>query len=70
MTDACGGIDPDDLDFVFDVGWRGTGARTPGPDAGAGLGLAIVKGLVEAHRGTVAVSNHGAGCRFLVRLPG
>ena len=70
VTDACGGIDPVDLGFVFDVGWRGTGARTPGPDAGAGLGLAIVKGLVEAHRGSVAVSNHGAGCRFLVRLPG
>jgi len=70
VTDACGGIDPGDLDSVFEVGWRGTGARTPGPDAGAGLGLAIVKGLVEAHRGTVAVSNHGGGCRFLVRLPG
>ena len=70
VTDACGGIDPGDLDSVFEVGWRGTGARTPGPDAGAGLGLAIVKGLVEAHRGTVAVSNFGGGCRFLVRLPG
>ncbi len=71
VTDACGGIDPDDLTSVFEVGWRGgSEARTPGPDAGAGLGLAIVKGLVEAHRGTVAVCNHAAGCRFLVRLPG
>lgn len=69
VTDACGGIDPDDLESVFDVGWRGNDARTPGPDAGAGLGLAIVKGLVEAHRGTVAVTNHEGGCRFVVRLP-
>ncbi len=70
VTDACGGIDPDDLESVFEVGWRGgNGARTPGPDAGAGLGLAIVKGLVEAHRGTVAVTNQGSGCRFVVRLP-
>lgn len=69
VTDACGGIPPDDLSSVFDVGWRGTSARTPGPDTGAGLGLAIVRGLVEAHHGTVTVSNHGAGCRFVVRLP-
>jgi signal transduction histidine kinase len=70
VTDECGGIDPDDLESVFEVGWRGgNGARTPGPDAGAGLGLAIVKGLVEAHRGTVGVTNHGPGCRFVVRLP-
>jgi signal transduction histidine kinase len=36
---------------------------------GAGLGLAIVKGIVEAHRGQVAVSNHAPGCRFVVTLP-
>lgn len=69
VTDACGGIDPADLESVFEVGWRGTGARTPDPDAGAGLGLSIVRGLVEAHRGTVMVSKHGTGCRFMVRLP-
>ena len=69
VTDGCGGIDPDDLATVFEVGWRGTPARTPGPDSGAGLGLAIVRGLVEAHRGTVGVTNHGDGCRFVVRLP-
>ncbi|TPG18429.1 HAMP domain-containing sensor histidine kinase [Pedococcus bigeumensis] len=69
VTDGCGGINPDDLASVFEVGWRGTPARTPGPDTGAGLGLAIVRGLVEAHQGTVAVTNHGNGCRFVVRLP-
>jgi signal transduction histidine kinase len=37
---------------------------------GAGLGLAIVRGIAEAHRGTVRVDNVGAGCRFLVELPG
>ncbi len=70
VTDACGGIEPEDLDRVFEVAWRGSHARTPEPDAGAGLGLAIVRGLVEAHQGTVRVSNHGDGCRFVVRLPG
>jgi signal transduction histidine kinase len=69
VTDACGGIPAHDLDRVFDVAWRGSQARTPGADIGAGLGLAIVKGIVEAHRGTVAVTNEAPGCRFVVRLP-
>lgn len=72
VSDECGGIPTEDLDRVFDVAWRGTAARTPEPGittAGAGLGLAIVRGIVEAHRGSVAVSNEAPGCRFLVRLP-
>jgi signal transduction histidine kinase len=71
VTDACGGIPDSDLPRVFDVAFRGQAARTPeNPDgAGGGLGLAIVRGLVEAHRGRVAVSNVGDGCRFLVHLP-
>jgi len=74
VTDGCGGIPDKDLPRVFDVAFRGEAARTPrsGEDhdgAGGGLGLAIVRGLVEAHRGAVAVSNVGGGCRFEVRLP-
>ncbi|WTX01155.1 HAMP domain-containing histidine kinase (plasmid) [Streptomycetaceae bacterium NBC_01309] len=69
VTDACGGIPEDDLERVFDTGWRGSHARTPGPDGGAGLGLAIVRGIVEAHRGSVGVVNIHGGCRFEVRLP-
>lgn len=68
VTDGCGGIAPADLARVFDAGWRGSAARTPG-DGGAGLGLAIVRGLVEAHGGSVTAANDGAGCRFEVRLP-
>jgi signal transduction histidine kinase len=70
VADACGGIPDPDLDRVFDVGWRGSHARTPDSGTGAGLGLAIVRGLVEAHLGSVAVANSGQGCRFVVRLPG
>lgn len=72
VSDECGGIPDEDLDRVFDVAWRGSQARTPEPfaaTAGAGLGLAIVRGIVEAHRGSVDVSNEAPGCRFLVRLP-
>lgn len=69
VTDACGGIPPEDLPRVFDVAFRGGPARTPQPDDGAGLGLAIARGLVEAHQGQIAVQNVGSGCRFVVRLP-
>lgn len=69
VTDGCGGIADDDLHRVFDVGWRGAGARTPEPGSGAGLGLAIVRGIVEAHQGEVTVDNVPGGCRFEVRIP-
>jgi signal transduction histidine kinase len=69
VTDECGGIPEDDLPRVFDVAWRGTDARTPGPEGGAGLGLAIVRGIAEAHHGDISVANTGRGCRFQVSLP-
>jgi signal transduction histidine kinase len=73
VTDACGGLSSDDMARVFDVAWQGSPARTPAPESplgkGAGLGLAIVKGIVEAHRGQVAVTNHAPGCRFVITLP-
>ena len=69
MSDACGGIPPDDLPRVFDVAFRGESARTPEPQAGGGLGLSIARGIVEAHSGQIAVRNAGPGCQFLIRLP-
>ncbi|SDD30806.1 sensor histidine kinase [Actinokineospora iranica] len=69
VEDACGGIPESELTRVFDVAFRGSAARTPGAHTGGGLGLAIAKGLVEAHHGAIAASNHGPGCRFEVRLP-
>lgn len=69
VEDGCGGIPEEDLPRVFEVAFRGSAARTPGDDGGAGLGLAIARGLVEAHRGTIEITNHGAGCCAVVRLP-
>lgn len=68
VADTCGGIPAADLPHVFDTGFRGERARTPG-DAGGGLGLAIAKGLVEAHDGDITVANTDGGCRFVVRVP-
>jgi signal transduction histidine kinase len=69
ISDACGGIPEPDLAHVFDVGFRGSTARTPSPDAGAGLGLAIARGIVEAHAGQISVVNKDGGCQFVMVLP-
>lgn len=73
VLDACGGIAPELLTRVFDVGFRGQPARTPAaePDGrtGAGLGLAITRGIVEALDGAVDARNTANGCRFRIRLP-
>ncbi len=68
VADTGGGIAEEDLARVFDAGFRGDPARTPGT-GGAGLGLAIARALVTAHQGDITVSNDGAGARFVVRLP-
>lgn len=84
VTDGGGGVPTEALNEVFATGWRGSPARTPGADmltggdagtgdqvvsGGAGLGLAIVRGIVEAHSGTVGVSNTETGACFEVCLP-
>lgn len=68
VSDGCGGIPDDDLERVFDIGWRGDAQRTPA-DGGGGLGLAIARGVVESHDGTIAVSNVDGGCAFQIELP-
>jgi signal transduction histidine kinase len=69
VADRCGGIPPADLPHIFDLGWQGDAARTPGTGAGSGLGLSIVRGIIEAHGGLVSVRNLDHGCRFDVRVP-
>lgn len=68
VRDQCGGIPEDHLDRLFEAGWRGTTARTPG-DAGAGLGLTITERVVQAHDGTVTVANTDDGCAFTIDMP-
>ena len=68
MRDGCGGIPEPELAQVFEMGYQGNPARTPGEHRG-GLGLAVARGLVEAHQGDITVRNVGPGCEFTVLLP-
>jgi signal transduction histidine kinase len=70
VIDGCGGIPDADLPRVFEPGWRGTTARTPGAGGGTGTGLSIVQRVAELHGGQCSVENVTGGCRFTMRLPG
>ncbi len=61
------GIEPDDLDRIFERFERTSSARTIG---GMGLGLYIVRRIVVAHGGTISVeSEPGEGSSFIASLP-
>lgn len=67
VLDHGGGIPEADLPRIFDTGFRGDPARSPG--GGAGLGLAIAHEVVKAHRGHISVRNENGGAQFVVRVP-
>ena len=69
VEDLCGGIPDDVVGRVFETGYRGTVARSPGGGRGSGLGLAIVASVARAHGGSADVTNVHGGCRFSMRLP-
>jgi signal transduction histidine kinase len=61
------GIDPDDLEHIFERFYR---AREQSRRVkGSGLGLAIVRGFVELSGGSVHAESSPAGTRFIIELP-
>src|SRR6476469_6405045 len=64
VDDEGDGIPPSDRAKIFGRFWHGPS------NASTGLGLYVVRGLVEAHGGTVLVTDNDAGgARFVVTLP-
>lgn len=65
VRDTGSGIDPADVDRLFQPYQRGNGERSHG----VGLGLAIVKAAVESMGGTVGAQSRGRGATFWLELP-
>jgi two-component system sensor histidine kinase KdpD len=66
LSDSGKGFPEKEIGKVFDKFYRVQGSR-PG---GTGLGLSIVRGFVEAHRGTVTLSNLPLqGAMFTIEIP-
>ena len=69
VTDHGLGLDPAELERVFERFFRGQRVRRLAP--GTGMGLAITRGLLAATRGRVWAENApGAGARFTIVVPG
>jgi len=69
VADTGTGIEPQNLDKVFQRFQRVEGARSRSYE-GSGIGLALVRDLVELHGGGIALeSRPGRGTRFTVTLP-
>ena len=69
LSDTGIGISEEDQKRLFERFFRAEEAVRMFAN-GSGLGLSIVKGIIDAHRGTIAVSSKiGAGTTFIITLP-
>ena len=67
FTDHGRGIDPDDVDTIFDEFVRG---RLAQDDGGTGMGLASARDLVEQQEGSITLDTElGVGTTVSVELP-
>ena len=70
VSDSGVGIDPEELEHVFDRFYRGTRRREERA-GGSGLGLAIARSIVDMHHGRIAISSTpDVGTEVVVTLPG
>ena len=69
VTDHGPGLDPGEIEHLFERFYRGRAARQA--SFGTGMGLSITRGLLAAAGGRVWAENvPGAGARFTLSIPG
>jgi signal transduction histidine kinase len=69
FSDTGQGIEPQNLDRIFDRFYRTDSARSR-VGGGTGLGLAITRAIVQAHQGTIEVTSKlGQGTTFTITIP-
>jgi K+-sensing histidine kinase KdpD len=69
VTDGGPGLDPGELDHLFERFYRGRQVQHSTP--GTGMGLAIARGLLNALGGNIRAENvDGGGARFSMTIPG
>ncbi len=63
------GLEPEELESVFDRFYRVSGPVRPA--GGSGIGLTIARGIAHAHHGEIVAASQGAGtgCTFTLTLP-
>lgn len=70
VTDSGCGINPGEIDKIFDRFWQSDDANNALTFKGSGVGLSLAKAIVEMHGGIISVrSEPGAGAVFSVILP-
>jgi two-component system sensor histidine kinase KdpD len=68
VTDRGPGLDPGELDHLFERFYRGQAARQA--TFGTGMGLSITRGLLAAAGGRIWAENVQGGARFSMVIPG
>ncbi|MEI6481338.1 MAG: HAMP domain-containing sensor histidine kinase, partial [Candidatus Saccharibacteria bacterium] len=69
ISDKGVGIQPRDLDRIFERFYRGAESESAKPE-GHGLGLSLARDIIERHEGTItAHSKPGKGSSFTISLP-
>lgn len=68
VTDRGPGLDPGELDHLFERFYRGRAARQT--TFGTGMGLSITRGLLAAAGGRIWAENISGGARFSMVIPG
>lgn len=71
VTDTGHGIEPADLERIFERFERRCSPGRPEPHSGSGIGLTIARAIARAHHGqlTAASQGLGTGASFTLRLP-